>query len=462
MIRLAALCLLFTSSAAAQSGPPVLLVHGIKASDLTWSETTEALEADGWGTPYTIHADLNASEGTKVEDDVVLSMPFPTSSRGTMIPLREGEVETLGTRLFLINFEAVYDADSKTLMPHAVRDVEGRSNSNESGIVKQGAALGRAIADVLESTAEREVILIGHSMGGLAIREYLQRTDAEGRPRWWVDPGAEGGHRVRAVVTYGTPHQGSNATNFSTSLGSALIPDGRSEAVRDLRYSYRLTSLGQGRYLYGGEETETDVFFEMDVTADGDEDDTVVGLNAGDNETPYAVDNPAMPLPTDIRYTYIVGRFGGFGSDGVVDAERQVLQRLDAGGETRLAPEGVAERVVTDKAHTQQTSDAETIRSVLRILTPAEPGPQPDALALRVGPNPIADYATLWLDLPDARAVQLVVLDVQGREVARLADGWLRAGGSRFEWPPGLAPGVYAVVASVDGARVVRRVSVVR
>ena len=72
------------------------------------------------------------------------------------------------------------------------------------------------------------------------------------------------------------------------------------------------------------------------------------------------------------------------------DAERQELQRLIADGETVLEPEGLARRVITDRAHTQQTSDSTTLLEALAVATstPASPTP-PVELALRVLPNPI-------------------------------------------------------------------------
>ena len=452
--------LVTASAVMAQSGPPVILIHGIKSNDLTWQVTADALEADGWGSPYTAHADLNASSSTDVSDDIVLSSLVPTAPGEAVVPVRAGDPAPLTTRLFLVNFEAVFRDD--TLRAHVTREEEGRSESNESGILKQGAALGQIIGDVLTATGENEVVLVGHSMGGLAIREYLQRLNDDSEPRWWVEPNEDAGHRVRAVVTYGTPHQGSNSTNFSSSIGSPLLPDGRSEAVRDLRWAYRLTSLGQGRYLYGGEETETPIFFSMDVTADGDENDTVIGLNAGDHETPYAMDNPVMPLPRDIAYTYLVGRYLGLGTDGVVDAERQVLQRLVADGETVLEPDGIARRIITNKAHTQQTSDADAIRDALAVATSRASHPTRDELEMRVGPNPVAHQATVWLDLPTAAMLRVTVVDMNGREVARLADGPHPAGPHQLDGWPDLAPGVYALVADVGETRVVRRVAVVR
>ena len=192
---------------------------------------------------------------------------------------RQGPPAALASRQFYVDFRAWSDGESLTV--HAERGTEGRSESNESGIVKQGRALGLVIADVLAATGAECVILVGHSMGGLAIREYLQRRDASGTPTWWVDPSAEGGHRVAAAVTYGTPHQGSNLNDLGSGAGGNAVADPRSEAVRDLRYSYPRSALGPGRYLYGGDEVTTDEFYSFDVTADGDEDDTVVGLNAG-------------------------------------------------------------------------------------------------------------------------------------------------------------------------------------
>ena len=47
----------------------------------------------------------------------------------------------VASRLFFVNFRAVADTVAGTLRPYALRGA-GRSESNESGVVKQGAALG--------------------------------------------------------------------------------------------------------------------------------------------------------------------------------------------------------------------------------------------------------------------------------------------------------------------------------
>ena len=441
---------------------PVVFVHGISSSDRTWADVAAALRADGYGEPASVHVDLNASVETDAAADVVRSeiVPFDRFPSVGRVARREARPAPLDTRHVYVNFRAWADGDSLTV--HAERREPGRSESNESGIVKQGRALGLVIADVLAATGAERVVLVGHSMGGLAIREYLQRRDDEGAPVWWVEPGVPGGHRVAAVVTYGTPHQGSNTNDLGTGAGGAFT-DLRSEAVRDLRYTYPRSALGAGRYLYGGAEVATDEFYTFDVTADGDEDDLVVGINAGDPSDEFAVDNPALPLPRDVAYTWVVGEVRGLGADGVVDADRQVLRRRDDAGAEVLVPEGITRRVVTGRVHTAQTSDAATIRAVLSSLaTPTEPGPAA-VVGLRAYPNPARSTATVAADLARPGAVRLAVVDVLGRDVAVLVEGVRPAGPLRAAWPTaGLAPGAYVVVLDAGGARQTVRVTVVR
>ncbi|MFJ1592013.1 lipase family alpha/beta hydrolase [Kitasatospora albolonga] len=54
--------------------------------------------------------------------------------------------------------------------------------------------LGRHVEEVCARTGQREVDIVGHSLGGLIARYYVQRLG--------------GDHRVRTLVTLGTPHGG--------------------------------------------------------------------------------------------------------------------------------------------------------------------------------------------------------------------------------------------------------------
>jgi hypothetical protein len=100
--------------------------------------------------------------------------------------------------------------------------------SNEAAIAKQGVALKIAIQMVLLKTGRDKVILMGHSMAGLASREYIQNPS-----NWQTD----GQHHVAKLVTTGTPHGGYTGTNNQLVTGI----DSQSEAYRDLRkYDYPL------------------------------------------------------------------------------------------------------------------------------------------------------------------------------------------------------------------------------
>lgn len=63
-----------------------------------------------------------------------------------------------------------------------------------ASIDSYGAQLGRRIEEVCAATGAPQVVLVGHSMGGLAARAYLR---------------AHGTARVAKLVTLGTPHRGS-------------------------------------------------------------------------------------------------------------------------------------------------------------------------------------------------------------------------------------------------------------
>lgn len=62
-----------------------------------------------------------------------------------------------------------------------------------------GEGIARRIDDVLAATGAQQLILVGHSMGGLASRAYLRRY---------------GTSKVAKLVTLGTPHQGSFLAQF--------------------------------------------------------------------------------------------------------------------------------------------------------------------------------------------------------------------------------------------------------
>ncbi|QGV82623.1 alpha/beta fold hydrolase [Streptomyces ficellus] len=83
----------------------------------------------------------------------------------------------------------------RSLVRHGRRHVESLNYSLLTCDVRAAAELlGRHIEEICDRTGHREVDIVGHSLGGLIARYYVQRLG--------------GDHRVRTLVTLGTPHAG--------------------------------------------------------------------------------------------------------------------------------------------------------------------------------------------------------------------------------------------------------------
>ncbi len=188
---------------------PVIFIHGLASSAETWDAYRDYLIKNaGWtfGGIAVYHPDTKTTDISCPADPVQLAACTGTA----------GDFYTL-------NF-----SDNQNL-PFAV----------------QGGELASIITTVLaENPDATKVLLIAHSMGGLAAREYLQglarMADSETTISYWDD--------VAKLITVGTPHQGSfwaeachnsfDSFDFSVAVGICdLFPlpiDGDSIAVMDL------------------------------------------------------------------------------------------------------------------------------------------------------------------------------------------------------------------------------------
>jgi hypothetical protein len=218
-------------------------------------------------------------------------------------------------------------------------------SGNQLAITKQGKELAGMIKKVKEVTGSPKVILIGHSMGGLAAREYMQ-SDYYGRD-------------VRCYISFATPQRGSDydAEHWYLKMLPRKVRDWisgvdtRSDAVRDLKKD--------SVYLNGGMEFNTpNLFYSKDVNCNGRTDDMIVGLN----------DFKKRPLPEDVIYISILGagsmpllstKRQNENSDGVVEITSQDLNEVPGVNVTAMV-------LISQQRHVFQNKDVWVILQLLR------------------------------------------------------------------------------------------------
>ena len=150
---------------------PTIFIHGLNGDHDSWDDYTDLIHDGGWSSGGILSFCLNASSNsTSIQDDV--------SQKYSLSDIAPAD-------FYIINF-----------------DDDCSSESNQASIAKQGHALSIAIGDVINITGRNKVILMGHSMGGLCAREYIQNPDL------WIEEDIN--HHVAKLITSGTPHGGSN------------------------------------------------------------------------------------------------------------------------------------------------------------------------------------------------------------------------------------------------------------
>lgn len=281
---------------------PIIFIHGLISSSDTWNTFTGDLDSKfgliyGGRLDYCLNFDRNDSTANTLFGTQAGKGKDMASFSSTLIP---GDY-------YCLNFDVGHDG---SIHPSGIYNVR----SNQSAIAKQGMAIKWAIKAVMEITGRDKVVLMGHSMGGLASREYLQN------PGLWQ---ADGNHHVAKLVTTGTPHAGSNTSSYGLPIGGLSE---QSEAIRDLRADYYY-SKDKGTYLWGGLEIQDQThmnngygFYNVDVNANGISNEQVIGLNEKN-------------LPTDLDYACIVGKCTGClisseAGDGVVAAANADLKLI--------------------------------------------------------------------------------------------------------------------------------------
>jgi pimeloyl-ACP methyl ester carboxylesterase len=165
--------LLSWASSAAAAELPVLFIHGFCSSADTWDDTLPQLSTRRYG------------------DDAPRIYEHPTGKaavRTTLSPT---------SRTFRIDFSDLHGGFDLL----AVANV---STDRKAGELK-------VVIDAIKAyTRAPAVILVGHSLGGLAARSYIQGTAHDRKGHAIVY-----GHDVAALIMIDTPNQGSNLAYVS-------------------------------------------------------------------------------------------------------------------------------------------------------------------------------------------------------------------------------------------------------
>lgn len=151
---------------------PVVLIHGIWGGEASWRDYAEHLKRAGYAEPCRLEFDAGSARA------VALKAGPPPSGGGS----------PTGSTVWTPLCESS-SLPAKSVVRLVFRDADGQS------LAVQGSQVAAGVAWLRQKTGSAKVILIGHSMGGLAARAYLQ--------------GASYRNDVERLVTVNTPHLGS-------------------------------------------------------------------------------------------------------------------------------------------------------------------------------------------------------------------------------------------------------------
>lgn len=274
---------------------PIIFIHGLDSDCKVWGNTvnTDLMYNSllSYGLTYGGRFDFNLNDDNSNSTSNKLFYPTPGAD------ISQWSTTLVNADYYFLNFAVGSDG---SFAPSNISPLNVLSN--EAAIVKQGVALSRAIQQVMNITGRDKVVLMGHSMGGLCAREYLQN------PQNWTEPNIN--HHVAKLITTGTPHGGYTGANFiATGINSS------SEAYRDLRTDY--SNSNRGVFLSGGIESTNNIgtsYFNNDINCNGINNDgsNIQGLNQKN-------------LYNNVDYAYIMGNCtncvitqGSILGDGVV------------------------------------------------------------------------------------------------------------------------------------------------
>ncbi|HET6599087.1 MAG TPA: alpha/beta fold hydrolase [Burkholderiaceae bacterium] len=171
----------FLMLAAVQEKTPTAAPSAWELARAWWGEVLRAPRVFAWHQPFRSNAEPDSVPPQSATQVGVILVHGFFCNRGIWNPWMT-RLRGAGVPFIAVNLEPVFGSIGE--YPRAI----------EAAVARMEAATGRA------------PVLVAHSMGGLAVRAWLDRFDASAR--------------VRRVITIGTPHQGTWLGRFAHTVNT--------------------------------------------------------------------------------------------------------------------------------------------------------------------------------------------------------------------------------------------------
>lgn len=144
------------------------------------------------------------------------------SADTTALPTAAGERPPVVLLHGFIDNRSVFVLLRRSLARHGWHHLESLNYSPLTCDIRTAAELlDRHVEEICARTGHREIDIVGHSLGGLIARYYVQRLG--------------GDRRVRTLVTLGTPHGGTAAAPLAGAHPIVRQMRGGSDLIEELR-----------------------------------------------------------------------------------------------------------------------------------------------------------------------------------------------------------------------------------